>query len=209
LRRQVLAVETFTMTDEELQHAHSAARAAAAAVRPAPVAAAVPVAVPAPAPVHPTPTPTPRHAPAPAQARAHASPTRAVHPRIQAHKVSETNSYTTSSEWSHASDYMSAGSRDAEMYSSAESSYPSSSSPQTLETPTPMLIDTADSYALVATSSRSSSSGDVSLPPTPDFNPADRQPAIARWDYVSAKQSRSDMRYPAPISPISGEFRLL
>ncbi|RSH95320.1 hypothetical protein EHS25_000407 [Saitozyma podzolica] len=203
LRRQVLAVETFTMTDEELQHAHSAARAAAAAVRPAQVAAAVP----APAPVHPT--PTTRHAPAPAHARAHAAPTRVVDPRIQAPKIAETNSYTTSSEWSHASDYMSAGSRDAEMYSSAESSYPSSSSPQTLETPTPMLIDTADSYALVATSSRSSSSGDVSLPPTPDFNPADRQPAIAKWDYVSAKQSRSDMRYPAPISPISGEFRLL
>jgi serine/threonine protein kinase len=36
LRAQILAVDTFTMTEDELRTAHSAARAAAAAVRPVP-----------------------------------------------------------------------------------------------------------------------------------------------------------------------------
>jgi len=47
LRKRIQAVDTFTMTEDELRTAHSAARAAAASVRPIPPAAKVaPVQVP-------------------------------------------------------------------------------------------------------------------------------------------------------------------
>ena len=67
LRREVMMVETFTMTDEELSVAHSAARAAAQAVRgtippkaakvPVPVVAPVPAAGPVPVQAVPVPVP--------------------------------------------------------------------------------------------------------------------------------------------------------
>lgn len=217
----VLAVDTFTMTEEELRHAHSAARAAAASVRPAAV----------PAPVS---APAPPRAPTPA-------PPRNVHPieededmsEPQVAIVGEHGEYTQvpihgvnyeGQHWSQHSAYADLDPRILEQIDYQR--HPAqihAATPVQLQQPkirfatppqayrgqhtpveTPSLVGT-DPYALAPTTSRSSSSGDASLPPTPEFKPADKANAggMSQWA-TSGNKKPIEFREPdvLHISPI-------
>ncbi|WWC91301.1 uncharacterized protein L201_006244 [Kwoniella dendrophila CBS 6074] len=265
LREQILRVDSFSMSDEELKYAHSAARAAAAAVRqaaPAPVPQPAPA--PAPVPVHITPAPAPapvKVAPAPAPV-----PRVAVqvvmgedaeldefadqHAQRKHHAVNRKHQYQqqqqqqeypsdvsswSSGESSTAGAYqtLSQAQIDSNVFAQIDFSPPQpqpltqgKSRPQQRQTAsneTPSLIpgeiemneemDPLDMY-IRRTSSRSSSSGDISLPPTPDFQPIDTTKAkpqpIQIKKQINNNNLRSDLLHVNmnPQSPLSGEFIL-
>lgn len=75
---------------------------------------------------------------------------------------------------------------------------------------TPMLVDNGP-CELEANSLPSSSSGDVSLPPTPEFNPADKTSPvgpISRWSLASKAPPQPNLLHVNPHSPLSAEFIL-
>jgi hypothetical protein len=176
LRHAVLAVDTFTMTEDELRHAHSAARAAAASVRPIPPAAKV---------VH-----------------------HPVQPEIEMEDV-EFYHQANSAERQPWSNSCSAFDIDESIMNQIDfSPHPIAYQDQVTgiaanpipipQKPIPIHVESFDSSpcSMESNSSNSSSSGDgdISLPPTPEFNPADKtSPALAplspRWDVgVRTKQ---------------------
>ncbi|WWD21105.1 hypothetical protein CI109_105586 [Kwoniella shandongensis] len=241
LREQILRVDRFTMTDEELKTAHSAARAAAAAVRQpvTPVCPAVEVIAPAPAvpqvEVHITTDgdsesseDLDEFAAGHDQARAKASARLAVN----------SNSWSSTS----TSSAFSRAQIDKSVFAQIDfSPASSSSSPQQatmdvdLDNDTPQLISNDVEYQLhmsgrTGNSSRSSSSGDVSLPPTPDFQPIDvdnktgnvQAIPVPRWELAMSigevvgrkgqqKNINKDLLHVNslnPSSPLSGEFSI-
>ena len=209
LRRQVLAVETFTMTEDELRMAHSAARAAAAAVRPIPPAVPTKLAVPPP------------------------------QVDIEVREVHFNHDYevevNAAEEIAWSPPCASAYAVDESVLHQVEfKQAPPHPLPQPIAAtklpPTPartarIPVEHFDSepYTLVPTSSRSSSSGDgdVSLPATPEFNAADkvRTPSdltSPRWSMGSgskkthvSKHECLHVNYPKTLSPLSGEFTLV
>ncbi|WVQ93279.1 hypothetical protein IAU59_000345 [Kwoniella sp. CBS 9459] len=225
LREQILRVETFTMTDEELKTAHAAARAAAAAVRPHAAEAA-----PAPAPV---PAPVPHVKVVPACARKVT-----VEPMLNA--IDELDEFATQHErrrervqpqhspagtsWSSGSSYptFSNAQIDRDVFAHIDFSQPSSAiTPAETETPSLIAGMDQDPFTMQTTLSRSSSSGDISLPPTPEFNALDKagnaQPIpVPRWELTGhsgkgkPQPLRSDLLHVNvnPQSPLSGEFVL-
>ncbi|CAD6584258.1 MAG: hypothetical protein TREMPRED_003781 [Tremellales sp. Tagirdzhanova-0007] len=193
LRKQILAVETFTMTDDELRTAHSAARAAAASVRPSVPAPQSPVAVPA--------------------------------PRVA---VVESDDYYNpqadlyaAAGWSNNTAFaiddtvfsqidFSRPSQPSRPHAPCPTQYHPASTARSTPVETPMLSEN-DHCALVATSSKSSSSADVSLPPTPEFNPADKTSVIAsvpRWNLGAKAHPQPDLLHVNAHSPLSGDFLL-
>ncbi|WVQ81407.1 hypothetical protein IAT38_003531 [Cryptococcus sp. DSM 104549] len=202
LRAMVVQVERFTMTDEELQTAHAAAREAAAAVRPVPPATVTP----APAPV---PVPSLSAYCAKVQAK-QVSPIMEVddegldafafqqeYARDQARQsqlprspLSPQSPQTPPSpSWDSPVSSFSPQ-IDDDILAHLDFTLPSQSH---YDSETPQLIAAGDPLFMVHTSSRSSSSGDVSLPPTPQFSAMDMDLAvdlgsagngvsIPRWD---------------------------
>lgn len=207
LRRQVMAVETFTMTPEELKHAHSAAKAAAAAVRnqnivvppspaPAPPRAHVPA---APVPrVHvPIAQIPPYYAPA-ARIAAPAAPMPAPAP-LPSMAIQQ---QVSASKWSIAPVYRHHDHERRDSHASTSSS--STSSFYANRRRTAASSNGSDACDLVPTSSRSSSS-EGTLPPTPEFHPADKH--TVQWDAVSsANRKAAGMR---GISPLTSTFALI
>ncbi|WRT68985.1 uncharacterized protein IL334_005967 [Kwoniella shivajii] len=223
LREQILRVETFSMTDEELLTAHSAARSAAAAVRQA---------APAPAPVPVTPPPVKAAVPV-------SIPRVAVQPvmdedaeldefahqhaqrRNRANKIPRETSSSGQS-WASGSSHptLSQAQIDKNVFAQIDFTQPGSGSAGTNCTPA-LINETED---LLRTSSRSSSSGDISLPPTPDFSPLDKtgninaQPIpVPKWEITSGAKGKNFQQTPRsdlfhvnmnPQSPLSGEFIL-
>ncbi|WWC73161.1 uncharacterized protein I206_107127 [Kwoniella pini CBS 10737] len=236
LREQVLRVETFSMTDEELKTAHSAARAAAAAVRHV---APIPAPTPAPVPVHVAPVPiTP---PTPVTVATAAIPKLSVQEMMDVDGDAEldefsnqqdqrndrarvqSNSRKQESSWSsgNSSPYttLSQAQISKNVFAQIDFSQPeiyNSSLNSTNETPSliPGEVDPLDMYR---TGSRSSSSGDISLPPTPEFRPVDQQrqqqsfqSRITKPQPINTKNSKLDLLQVNmnPHSPSSGEFVL-
>ncbi|WVW79252.1 hypothetical protein I302_101219 [Kwoniella bestiolae CBS 10118] len=239
LREQILRVETFSMTDEELKSAHSAARAAAAAVRQA-----APAPAPAP-PVHVTPP-----APAPARKASHISAHRVAVPdtieedaeldefayqhaqrKHRANKPkytrreSEANAEASSSSWSSGSSTyatLSQAQIDKNVFAQIDFSQKNApvptanSSLESTETPSLISGEVQDPMDMFRTSSRSSSSGDISLPPTPEFSPIDNgSPTRPRPINSKAHNNLQHITRPDllhvnmnPQSPLSGEFIL-
>lgn len=185
-----MAVDTFTMTEDELRHAHSAARAAAASVRPKVV-----------------------EAPAP-----------------QVNVIDHDGSYTAidvdqhvqdqiqGQQWSQYSQYA-----DIDQDVLDQIDYQQQHQRQVpaqaayginVSTGTPALVGgAADPYALRPTHSRSSSSGDASsLPPTPEFNPADKAnaaPAVPEWNLANRKIVEQERPAYTPRSGIRNPFSLI
>ncbi|WWC64113.1 uncharacterized protein I303_106720 [Kwoniella dejecticola CBS 10117] len=229
LREQILRVETFSMTDEELKTAHSAARAAAAAVRQVPPAAAP---APAPVPVHVAPEPvTP---PTPFKAAPVSVPKVAVQEFMQVDEDAELDEFAHQHDQrknrarNHSNSKRAAGYDHAQgqghehpSWSSGNSSTyatlsqaqisknvfaqidfsrpaaatENSSLESTNETPA-LIAEGADSLDMFPTGSRSSSSGDISLPPTPEFRPVDQQ----QYQYQSQQSLQSKSAKPRPIN---------
>lgn len=181
-----MAVDTFTMTEDELRHAHSAARAAAASVRPKVVEAP---------------------------------------PAPQVNVIDHDGSYAAievdqhvqgQQQWSQYSqyadidqdvldqiDYQQTHQRQVQV--PAQAAYSSG---------TPALVGgAADPYALRPTHSRSSSSGEASsLPPTPEFKPADKAnaaPAVPEWNLGNRKIVEQDRPAYTPRSCIRNPFSLI
>ncbi len=182
LRRLILAIESFTMTDDELRTAHSAARAAAAAVRPPP------------------PSPVPAALPKVSVVDADVD-------YFRPHADADLEVYPADG-WSSNSAFA----IDEAVFDQIDFSRPQPPVHYHPATPaeTPMLLDN-DPCALVATSSRSSSSGDVSLPPTPEFNPADKTSSavpVPRWNLAAKAPPQPNLLHVDPHSPLSGEFIL-
>lgn len=197
LRRQILAVDTFTMTEEELKTAHSAARAAAAAVRPIPPTVA-PVVIP-------------------------------QQSLLQEIDVDQHHIYdaqpTDRQPWSGSSGvYI-----DESIMNQIDFSEPPARNhppvsavgvPAAPPPTVPIHIEAFDSetYSLLATSSQSSSSGDgdISLPPTPEFNPADKlDHGVAQvggkvWSDNLGNINRDMLHVDIvnSLSPVPAEFRL-
>jgi len=192
LRKLVMAVDTFTMTEEELRHAHSAARAAAASVRPKVVE-------------------TP------------------AAPQVKVNVIDHDGSYTAidvdhhiqdqiqGQQWSQYSQYA-----DLDQNVLAQIDYEQQHQRQAPVQPfavnvssgTPALVGgAADPYALRPTHSRSSSSGDASsLPPTPEFNPADKAnaaPAVPEWNLANRKVVEQERPAYTPRSGIRNPFSLI
>lgn len=206
LRREVAAVDTFTMTDDELRVAHSAARAAAATIRPVPPALPK-IVVPAPLPVE--------------QMQVDAEEERYYDPRytrvggVVASQVVQVinNQDQHCQDWSANVSASSAFAIDSDIINHIDFTHHQASGanqaqivaaqhpiPQPIPIPRGKLEQQQqrqsnvnvvdydnDSYNMLTTSSQSSSSGDgdVSLPPTPEFNPADKAqvaPVSPRWN---------------------------
>ncbi|WVR09122.1 hypothetical protein IAU60_006184 [Kwoniella sp. DSM 27419] len=225
LREQILRVDTFTMTDEELQHAHEAARAAAAAVRPIPpVAVAAPVKV-APVPIKIAVQPiivddaalddfANHHAQRVAQAGF-----RAPHPYSDVSSGSSGSSYPSS---------FSEAQIDRDVFAHIDFSQ-RSTAPSPLDAETPSLVSgrrqdpmgMGMGMGMRTSCSRSSSSGDISLPPTPDFQPLDKRVnaqtiPVPQWDGLSPVGIKGQMQMAGrpdlvqvnvnPHSPSHGDF---
>ena len=216
LRSLVSQVSTFTMTDDELRTAHSAARAAAAAVGVRP---AEPAPVPAPAPVHHVavqPVPVPVQVQVPIQQKMD------MDMDVDMHMVQDAgieHDYSTYSwgqydvdpsfidaiDFTHAPQHQQqhqqqrAHDRERERQQQARD-----------DQSTPSLVPNDHRYPLATTSSRtscSSSSGEASLPPTPEFNPADKGQGTAglpRWDLGKGKAVASSNLH----SPTQAQFAL-
>jgi hypothetical protein len=190
LRKLVMAVDTFTMTEDELRHAHSAARAAAASVRPKVVEAP---------------------------------------PAPQVNVIDHDGSYTAidvdqrlqgqvqGQQWSQYSTYA-----DIDQDVLDQIDYQNQNQHQDQRVPaqvafsveTPALVGgAADPYALRPTHSRSSSSGDASsLPPTPEFNPADKAnaaPVVPEWNLGNRKVVEQERPAYTPRSGIRNPFSLI
>jgi serine/threonine protein kinase len=192
LRKLVLAVDTFTMTEDELRHAHSAARAAAAAVRPKGVVAPVV------APVEPIVNVIDHNG-----AYAHIEvDVPAGHQDWSAHSTYADIDQNVLDQIDYQQQHVRPQVVPAH-YAQLASSEPD----------TPSLVGgAADPYALRPTHSRSSSSGDASLPPTPEFNPADKTQgggAVPEWNLANKKMAEQDR--PAYANPphIRNPFSLI
>jgi hypothetical protein len=190
LRKLVMAVDTFTMTEDELRHAHSAARAAAASVRPKVVEAP---------------------------------------PAPQVNVIDHDGSYTAVDVDQHLqgqvqgqqlSQYSTYADIDQDVLDQID--YQNQNQHQDQRVPaqvafsaeTPALVGgAADPYALRPTHSRSSSSGDASsLPPTPEFNPADKAnaaPAVPEWNLANRKVVEQERPAYTPRSGIRNPFSLI
>jgi hypothetical protein len=178
LRKLVNAVDTFTMTEDELRHAHSAARAAAASVRPKVVVE--PIVIPAP-----------------------------VQPIVNV--IDHDGSYTAidvdthiqdqqqAQQWSQYSTYADIDQSVLDQIDYAQNGNVSSDPPA-------LVGGAADPYALRPTHSRSSSSGDASsLPPTPEFNPADKAQGAAvapvpEWNLGNKKMVEQERERPSYVA---------
>lgn len=173
LRRHILAIDTFTMTDDELRTAHSAARAAAAAVRPQP------------------------------------PPSPIVIPKAAVVDADEYYHPHAADNWSSNSAFA----IDDAVFSQIDFTRPQAPVPTHYRHAQPadsMKVDN-DPFALAQTSSRSSSSGDISLPPTPEFNPADKTTAVVpvpRWNLGGKAPPQPDLLHVNLPSPLSSEFAL-
>lgn len=203
LRKRIQAVDTFTMTEDELRTAHSAARAAAASVRPIPPAAKVaPVQVP-------------------------------VHTAQEDTEMDEMVDYYADASAGHANAHpadrhpwsrsdSSAFGIDESIIDQIDFTHPGQPAqaaivPQTIAAPAapiPIHVQNFDEepYPLLPTSSRSSSSADVSLPPTPEFNPADKVNAPpAAWNAGKpvARLDLLQVNIKSSLSPIEGTFSLV
>ncbi|KAK4687630.1 hypothetical protein P7C73_g2478, partial [Tremellales sp. Uapishka_1] len=175
LRRQILAVDTFTMSEAELRTAHAAARAAAEAVRPAP-------------------PPTPQAAPQ-ASPRAAAVAVNVIDVNgqtVQARGSPQAGTWSASSAFA----TLSAARIDSVVFSHIDFSTPSA---------------LAAAPALATASSTSSSNCGTSLPPTPEFNPADKNgaPAVPNWDLGGKAPHQPALLHVNPNSTLSQEFPLL
>jgi serine/threonine protein kinase len=208
LRKRIQAVDTFTMTEDELRTAHSAARAAAAAVRPIPPPAKV---APVPVPVHTAEEDTEMADMANYYADAsngHAN----VHPADR-HRWSRSDSSAFGIDESIIDqiDFNHPG--QAHVINPA----PVAVVPQAISAPPapiPIHVQNFDEepYPLLPTSSRSSSSADVSLPPTPEFNPADKANAPPTTWNGGKPVARTDLLHvniKSSLSPIDGTFSLV
>ena len=186
IRKLILAVDTFCLTEEQLRTAHSAARAAAAAVRPAVVAPAAPppVVVATPAPRAPLEECFERHhitEPRLDLVRSEAEyaqvAVRAVHVDADYHDQhwSQHSSYADlDQDVLNQIDYHHHHHHHAPtVYRRAQTPAPHAQHVHAAAG-TPSLVGGGNPFALETTSSQSSSSGDASLPPTPEFNPADK-----------------------------------
>ena len=184
LRRQVLAVESFSMSDNELRHAHSAARAAAAAVRP---------------PAVPTPEPSHKMAEEDEYRRFLGLQGGYSDPSYDPHQVLDLPDSLI----------------DTIDFSSRKQK-PHQLNPQRQAPPppihTPQLVSRRDDYVRNAACSRSSSSSaDVSLPPTPEFNPADKGVATGALEQWSLNTKGKGVVLPVltePNSPTGARFCL-
>ncbi|OCF72626.1 RAN protein kinase [Kwoniella mangroviensis CBS 8886] len=230
LREQILRVETFSMTDDELKTAHSAARAAAAAVRQ----------------VAPTPAPAPPVHVAPPAAPVKTSPRVAVpvtidedaeldefaHQHAQRKHCANAPRYNnrgepeeaaTLSSWSSGSSTyatLSQAQIDKHVFAQIDFSKvnvvgvnaTANSSLESTETPALIAGEVQDPLDIYRTSPRSSSSGDISLPPTPEFSPVDNTSTRPRPINTKGNQqlTRPDLLHVNmnPQSPLSGEFIL-
>ena len=219
VRRQILAIDTFTMTEDELRTAHSAARAAAAAVRPIPPAAPAPASKPKVVDVNPKPLPTPK-----------------ITQRKLLFDEDEDMDMSRPDRVERASSVFSLASEvlDAIDFSTqaAGPSTPASKprlhvdTHQLGESPlsTPASLPQLDSseqvpYPLETTSSRSSSSGDGSLPPTPEFAAADKtnpngQLTPPQWDLgakAKVNARTADLLHVSvvPLSPINPDIEIV
>jgi serine/threonine protein kinase len=197
LRKLVNAVDTFTMTEDELRHAHSAARAAAASVRPKVVEAVL--------------------APNPAQ------------PVVNV--IDHDGSYTAidvdqhvqdqfqGHQWSQYSEYADIDQDvldQIDYQRQVQVQLPVQAPPANVSSETPALVGGAkDPYALRPTHSRSSSSGDASsLPPTPEFNPADKSNAtpvvpVPEWNLANRKMAEQERPSYSPRTGIRNPFSLI
>lgn len=188
LRKLVMAVDTFTMTEDELRHAHSAARAAAASVRPKVVEAA----------------PAPQVNVIDHDGSYTAIDVDNVHQQIQGQQWSQYSQYADIDQnVLDQIDYQHTHQRQVQV--PAQAAYSSE---------TPALVGgAADPYSLRPTHSRSSSSGDASsLPPTPEFNPADKAnavPAVPEWNLGNRKIAEQDRPAYTPRSGIRNPFSLI
>lgn len=195
LRKLVMAVDTFTMTEEELRHAHSAARSAAASVRPKVVEAP----------------------PAP-QVKVNVIDHDGSYTAIDVdHHIQDQIQGQQWSQWSQYSQYA-----DLDQNVLAQIDYEQQHQRQAPVQPfavnvssgTPALVGgAADPCALRPTHSRSSSSGDASsLPPTPEFNPADKAnaaPAVPEWNLANRKIVEQERPAYTPRSGIRNPFSLI
>lgn len=188
IRKLILAVDRFCLTEEELKTAPAAARAAAAAVRPV---APPPVAV------------APVIAPAPRASLLAESFERQQITEPQVDIVGGEGEYAQvavrgvdtefhNQHWSQHSSYADIDQdvlnqidyhhhhhhhQPQVVYHRGQTPAQHAQAQAHAQVATPPLVGGGDPFALEHTSSQSLSSGDASLPPTPEFNPADKSVA--------------------------------
>jgi len=190
-----MAVDTFTMTEDELRHAHSAARAAAASVRPKVVEQAV----------------LPPIAPQPiVNVIDHDGSYTAID--VDQHVRDQFQGH----QWSQYSEYADIDQDvlDQIDYQRHVPAQAHAQAPANVSSETPALVGGAqDPYALRPTHSRSSSSGDASsLPPTPEFNPADKSnaaPVVPEWNLANRKMAEQERPSYSPRTGIRNPFSLI
>ncbi|ORY24790.1 kinase-like domain-containing protein [Naematelia encephala] len=195
LRRQILAIDTFTMTEDELRTAHSAARAAAAAVRPV-------------------------HAVAPPQPQ----PALKIQVQVSAMDLDPVNDVRVISPrvWSDESGFAEfEASIEPSVFAQIDftPAAPNAHAQHYRQVPTPCetpgLVDGhQDPCEMATTSSRSSSSGDASPISTPEFRPVDAHTVVRNIPAWGTKGKAAPpqpdlLHVQQPISPLSPTFQLI
>ena len=192
LRRAVLAVDTFTMTEDELRTAHSAARAAAAAVRPIPPATKVVV----------------------RQPEIEMEDVEYYHQAHPAERQPWANSCSAFDIDESIMDQIDFTPHPIAYQGGVTAISAAPATPIPIpQQPIPIHVESFDSdpCSMESNSSNSSSSGDgdISLPPTPEFNPADRTtptlaPLSPRWDMAIPTKhvDRPDLLHVSLNSPL-------
>lgn len=229
IRKQILAVDTFCLTEEQLKTAHAAARAAAAAVRP--IAPPPPVVV---APVAPVGAIPPRALLEESFERQHIT-----EPQVDI--VGGDGEYAQvavrgvdaefhNQHWSQHSSYADLDQdvlnqinyhhqhhhhhQPQVVYHRAQAPAEHAQAHAHAQVHTPSLVGGGDPFALEHISSQSS--GDASLPPTPEFNPADKA-AVANgagvtpaWTVAQQKVQlqEPELFHMSPLSPHRQAFNI-